>query len=205
MKVEMAPTRANLMLAKDTLAMAREGYDLLSQKREVLLTELLHLVNDVRRVQADVASAISEAYATLRRTLALVGHDGASRLLRGCRFRVDVAVQERSVMGVPIPLLQWSPPAPQPLWGLGETPALLDDVVHQFRRLVCLLVEQAEIETTVRRLARELARTQLRTNALEYVVIPQYQETVKFIQETMEEREREEHFALKRIKTTRGA
>ncbi|RMH05643.1 MAG: V-type ATP synthase subunit D [Nitrospirae bacterium] len=205
MKVEMAATRANLIAAKETLAMAQEGYDLLSQKREVLLTELLHLVNDVRRVQADVASAISEAYTTLRRTLALVGPDGAHRLIQGCRrLRADVTVQERSVMGVPIPLLQLTLSPLHPIWGLGETPALLDELVQQFHRLVCLLAEQAEIETTVRRLARELSRTQLRTNALEHVIIPQYQDTVKFIQDTMEEREREEHFVLKRLKAGRG-
>lgn len=204
MKVDMAATRANLLVAKETLAMAREGYELLSQKREVLLTELLHLVDDVRRVHTDVASAITEAYTILRKTLALLGPDGAHRLRRGCRLRLEVTVRERSVMGVPIPLLQATPPPLQPLWGLGETPALLDELVQQFRRLVCLLVEQAEIETTVRRLARELSRTQLRTNALEHVVIPQYRETVKYIQDTMEEREREEHFVLKRIKSGRS-
>lgn len=201
MKLDLAATKANLLSVKETLSMAVEGHELLSQKREVLLAELLHLLNDVKRVKEEAESAIAEAYACFRLVLAETGQDGASRLSQACRALADVSIQERSVMGVPIPLIEVHLPDKQPSWVLGETPVIVDEMVERFRHALTLLSEQAEIETTVLRLGRELAKTQLRTNALEHLVIPQHQETVKFIQETMEEREREAHFQLKRIKS----
>ena len=155
MKLEIAATRANLMSVKETLAMAQEGYDLLSQKREVLLTELLHLVNDVKRVRAETAVAVKRAYASLGKTLSHTGSDGATRLTQGCQDRVEVSVRERSVMGVPVPLLNVKSLSRGPMWGLGELPIIVDDMVERFRHLLVVLSEQAEIETTVWRLIRE--------------------------------------------------
>ncbi len=202
MRLELAATKANLLAVKEGLAIAREGHELLSQKREVLLTELLNLMTDVKRVRDEADHALTEAYASLRMVVAHLGPDGAKRLDHGCQDRVDVAVRERSVMGVPVPFVKVKPTRIRPIWGLGELPVLLDDMVEQFRRALALLGEQAEIETAVWRLAKEFAKTQRRTNALEYLVIPQHRETVKFIQETLEEREREARFQLKRLKAT---
>lgn len=202
MKMELAATKANLLSVKEGLALVQEGYDLLSQKQEVLLTELLHLMTDVKRVRDEADKALTEAYAALQMVVAHLGTDGARRLAQGCQDRAEVSVQERSVMGVPVPFVKVKPTRIGPIWGLGESPVLLDDMVERFRRAIVLLGEQAEIETAVWRLTKELGKTQRRTNALEYLVIPQHQETVKFIQETLEEREREAHFQLKRFKAS---
>jgi V/A-type H+/Na+-transporting ATPase subunit D len=199
-RLELAATKANLLAVRETLALAREGHELLSQKREVLLTELLHLVNDVKRVGKEANTALEEAYTSLKLVLTQTGHDGAQRLAQGCRERAEVTVRERSVMGVSVPFVQVKTIPKRPMWGLGESPVVLDEMVERFQRALVLLGERAEIETAVWRLAQELAKTQRRTNALEYLVIPQHQETLKFIQETLEERERESHFQLKRIK-----
>ncbi len=205
MKLDLAPTKSNLLVVQETLALAKEGHELLSQKREVLLGELLHLVDDVKRVRREAEEALRRAYAALKLVLAHEGSDGAARYTAAYRDRADVSIQERSVMGVPIPLLSTKFPPHQPAWGLGESSAMLDEMVERFREALVRLNERAEVETTVWRLARELTKLHLRTNALEHLVIPQHEETAKFIQETMEEREREAYFQLKRIKARRAA
>jgi len=201
MRLKLPATKSNLLSVRENLHLAREGHDLLSQKKEVLYAELLHLVADVNRVREEAQAALAQAYMALRSVTAEIGPDGAKRLSEGCSELADVVMRERSVMGVIVPLLELRLPAKQPVWSLGESPLMIDEVVERCRRSLVLLCEQAEIETAARRLADEMAKTQLRINALEYFVIPQYEETEKFFQETLEEREREEHFQIKRARS----
>lgn len=203
MTQEFSPTKANLLVLREALHLTEEGHELLSQKREILIGELTRRIQEVQPVREETGKAVSEAYSALRLTLAQIGSDGTHRLAETQVEPANMDIQERSVMGVPIPFVQVRLSKNQPLWGLGETPAQVDEVVLRFRALLVSLGKQAQVESTVRRLATELAKTQKRTNALEHVVIPEYCQAVKFIQDTLEEREREAHFQLKRGRAIR--
>jgi V/A-type H+-transporting ATPase subunit D len=103
-------------------------------------------------------------------------------------------------MGVVVPTIELESQPADLSFGLGDTKAGLDEARTKFRQVVALLPTLAETMSSVWRLANELRRTQRRVNALEHHFIPQYNETLKFIEESLEEKEREEHFRLKRVK-----
>jgi V/A-type H+-transporting ATPase subunit D len=104
-------------------------------------------------------------------------------------------------MGVVLPLVEAHGKPPETPYGLGDTTVSLDEAAARFRRVLSEVPTLTETMTTVWRLARELQKTQRRVNALQYIFIPQYEETVAFIESTLEEREREETFRLKRLKS----
>ena len=103
-------------------------------------------------------------------------------------------------MGVVVPTIEIKEEPPELAFGLGHTTAGLDEAQVAFRRVLELLPTLAETVSSVWRLANELQRTHRRVNALEYIFIPQYAETIKFIQDSLEEKGREDHFRLKRVK-----
>jgi V/A-type H+-transporting ATPase subunit D len=104
-------------------------------------------------------------------------------------------------MGVVIPVVEARGKPPETPYGLGDTNVALDEATSRFRRVLEEIPVLAETMTTVWRVARELQKTQRRVNALQNIFIPQYEKTVTFIESALEEREREETFRLKRIKS----
>jgi V/A-type H+-transporting ATPase subunit D len=118
---------------------------------------------------------------------------------------VQVDVKTRGVMGVPIPIVHAHGEPPEMSYSLGDTRATLDEASAAFRKVLEQIPDLSESMTSVWRLARELHKTQRRVNALQHIFIPDYQETVSFIESALEEREREETFRLKRLKTKTAA
>ena len=108
-------------------------------------------------------------------------------------------------MGVPIPVVRAHGEPPEMPYSLGDTMATLDEASTAFRQVLEHIPELSESMTSVWRLARELHKTQRRVNALEHIFIPDYKDTVSFIESALEEREREETFRLKRLKTKAAA
>ena len=113
---------------------------------------------------------------------------------------VDVQLKFRGIMGVAIPVIEAKGGPPEMLYSLGDTNASMDEASAAFREVLILVPELSKLTTTVWRLAGELRKTQRRVNALQYIFIPEYEETVLFIVSTLEEREREETFRLKLLK-----
>jgi V/A-type H+-transporting ATPase subunit D len=114
---------------------------------------------------------------------------------------VEVNLKYRGTMGVALPVIESSGSPHEMLYGLGDTNAALDEASVGFREVILRLPKVAMLEITVWRLAAELRKTQRRVNALEHIFIPNYEATVAFIVSSLEEREREETFRLKWLKT----
>jgi len=189
-----------LRLKKD-LAMARLGYTLLDRKREVLTMNLMHMAHDAEAVQRQVDELLAEAYAALRVANLTMGREMVDWASLATVGQAEVRVLLRSIMGVVVPTVELQGEPPALAFGLGDTTAGLDEARRKFRQVLELLPTLAESVSSVWRLAAELQRTQRRVNALEYLFIPQYDETVKFIEESLEEKDREERFRLKRVKS----
>lgn len=198
-----APTRMNLLAKKAQRLLAQQGRDLLEQKREALLREFMKNVDlalrdgeSLDRLAADAAYALSFAKAL----------DGPEAVRSASLAAVDsagVRVDAVSVMGVSVPTVRRESPRPSPLergYSLPATSARIDDVTEAFEAELDLLVELAAVETRLRRLGDEIKATSRRVNALDNVFLPRLDEDMRRIATTLEEREREDVFRLKRVK-----
>jgi V/A-type H+-transporting ATPase subunit D len=198
--MNIPPTRSNLIRIKQSLEFAQEGYEILDKKRQVLTTELLHLAHDAQRLQREVWDLLEAAYQALERARLTMGQEHIEWAALALHKTVEVDVKTRGVMGVPIPIVQAHGEPPEMPYSLGDTMATLDEASAAFRQVLEHIPELSESMTSVWRLARELYKTQRRVNALQHIFIPDYQDTVAFIESALEEREREETFRLKRLK-----
>jgi V/A-type H+-transporting ATPase subunit D len=200
-RLRVAPTRSNLLRLRQTLKFAREGYEILDRKREVLTSELLRVAHDATMLQGRVWDELADAYRALQMARLSMGREHLEWAALSVKETIEIDIRLHSVMGVVLPLVEAHGEPPATPYGLGDTTVPLDEAAARFRRVLEEIPTLAETMTTVWRLARELQKTQRRVNALQYIFIPQYEETVAFIESTLEEREREETFRLKRLKS----
>jgi V/A-type H+-transporting ATPase subunit D len=205
--VNVAPTRTNLIRIKKELRFAREGYEILDRKREVLTTELVRVAKEADAVQKEVWKLLETAYAALEKARLTMGSDNVEWAALAASKTVDVHLKLRGIMGVAIPEISARGEPLKMLYSLSGTHAALDEAAAAFREVVIKAPQLSQLATMVWRLAGELRKTQRRVNALQHIFIPQYEATVEFIVSSLEEREREETFRLKWLKTkmTRAA
>ena len=197
---QIAPTRSNLMETRETLKMAREGHDILEQKRDVLTGELTRRAHDAVSKQTEVWAKFKLAYQALLEARLSMGQERLEWTALAVNKSIEVEIQPYSVMGVVLPRIEAHGQPPDMPYGPGDTTVALDEAVARFREIVSDIPELAEMMTSVWQLANELQKTQRRVNALEYIFIPQYALTAAYIENALEEREREETFRLKRLK-----
>ena len=200
-RINLPPTRSNLLHLKQELQFARQGYEILDRKREVLTSELFHMAHDAEALQQQVWKQLANAYEALIRAKMTMGQEHVEWAALAMHKTVEVQLRSRGVMGVPIPLVEASGGPPEMPYSPGNTTAALDEASAAFRQVLSRIPELAELETSVWRLAVELRKTQRRVNALQHIFIPNYEETITFIVNSLEEHEREETFRLKRLKT----
>ncbi len=198
---DVVPTRSKLMELRDRLSLAREGHDLLDRKRHVLVGQILRMIEDTERVQKEMEERFRAAYETVEEARAAMGTERVSRIALSNPSDVEMRITPHSIMGVIVPAVHYQVPAQRPLYGFGDTSPVLDQVRQDWLGVLDLLGQFAEMVTTVWRLALELRKTQRRVNALENVFIPSYEKKIKFIEETLEEKEREDLFRMKRTKS----
>jgi V/A-type H+-transporting ATPase subunit D len=203
-RLDVPPTRSNLLRIQQELQFAQEGYEILDRKREVLTTELMRLAHDAEALQREVWDRLDKAYRALEDARLTMGQEHIEWAALAVNKTVEVEVKNRGVMGVPVPTVEAHGESAEMPYSLGDTMATLDGASATFREVMGHVPELAELTTSVWRLARELRRTQRRVNALEHIFIPNYEDTVAFIEGALEEREREEAFRVKRLKDQRA-
>ncbi len=199
--INVAPTRTNLIRIKKELRFAREGYEILDRKREVLTTELVRVAHEADVIQKEVWKLLETAYGALEKARLTLGSDHVEWAALAANKTVDIHIKLRGIMGVAIPVIEASGEPPEMLYSLSGTNAALDEASAAFREVLIKTPQLSMLVTTVWRLAGELRKTQRRVNALQHIFIPAYEETVSFIVSSLEEREREEIFRLKWLKT----
>jgi V/A-type H+-transporting ATPase subunit D len=199
-RLNVAPTKSNQLDLKRDLAMATEGFNLLEQKREILVMELMRLLDRVRSAQAEVRQCRERAYATLRQAVA---HNGSQRLRSvagGIHYEHRVRTSTHVVAGVRVPEIEVEHGKFHSQFGFGGTDTLTDDTMAQFLELLGAVGKLAELETAAWLLARELRKTQRRVNALEQIFIPDFEDTLNYIGETLESKDLEAFFVMKMVK-----
>lgn len=199
-RINIPPTRSNLIRIKQDLQFIREGYEILDRKREVLASELIRMAHDAELIQKQVWDLLPPAYRAIEEAQLIMGRERVEWAALAVNKTVDIKIRVRSIMGVPIPEIETTGEPPDMAYSPDDTNASLDEASQAFRAVLERIPELSMKVTAVWRLAVELRKTQRRVNSLQYIFIPDYEETIAFINSTLEEREREEIFMLKLFK-----
>lgn len=202
MSVEnISPTRINLIQTKKTLALAQSGRDVLERKRDILLRELRNSIYESEKARADLLEVLAKAYQAIKEANMAKGSETIANVACGSRFEADFLMDFKSIMGVVVPSVEFqSIVDAKPDYGFSNTSSELDKAFKQFYKLMDLIADLARAEGTTFQIANDVKRTQRRVNALNYVLIPMYQNITKEIAMVLEEKDREEFVRTKRIK-----
>ena len=197
---QVFPTKSNLISTRKSLDLAKLGYDLLDRKRNILVREMMLMIDKANEVQNRIDSTYTKAYASLQRANVTLGM--CSSFAQAVPVDQSLAVDFRSVMGVELPMVSIGETKEDIYYGLHSTNSMLDDAYRCFDEVKHLTAELAEIEKRrLPPLRRRSKKTQKRANALHNIMIPQFEATIKFITEALEEKEREDFSRLKVIKS----
>ncbi len=199
-RYEVAPTKTNLLKIKQELKFSEEGYELLDQKRSILMVELMGLIDATKSMQKEVEESIGKAFETLSNAVKKVGRKDLSFIANTIDIKSKISLSQRKVMGVPLPVVNISYEENAPFYNLMDTSFWIDETINEFKEVLKLIGKLAETRVSLMRLAFEVKKTIRKVNALEKIAIPDYKETIKFIVERLEESEREAFFLMKVIK-----
>jgi V/A-type H+-transporting ATPase subunit D len=203
-KLNVPPTRSSYLSIRRSLRFAEEGFDLLEQKRQIIVLELMGRVENARRAQEEVDELMAKAYQALAEAELAAGSAPMAAEATAVTVDREVVIGQRHLMGIDLPQVKYEAEPPGVQFGFGGS-AKSDAVLQRFCEALEKIAALAEIENAVFRLAREVRRTQRRVNALERIFIPNYEATMQYITETIEEREREGFVIMKMVKSRREA
>ncbi len=196
-------TRMELLARKEQVSLARQGLDLLKQKRTALLQELMQVVDQVLASSEALQTTAGVARRALANAEAYAGMAAVQSAALAASDELALEVQVHNVMGIRVPVIEQKRVS-RPVVGRGYAPVgvsmTIDEAADAFEAEVNCLIELAQNELRLKRLAAEVQRTSRRANALEHVVIPRLEEEWRQIQMALDERERADHFRLKRVK-----
>lgn len=198
MAQKIFPTKSNLIATKRTLELTKTGWEFLDKKRNILAREMMSTIDKAREIEDEMTSLYREAYDALQKANMSLGTFGEMTL----SVPVDnsVEIDCRSVMGIEIPTVTIDKSELSPYYGLNYSSSSLDEAYLKFNEVKYLLVRLAEIENSIYRLADAIKKTQKRANALKNIMIPRFEETIKYITEALDEKEREDFSRLKVVK-----
>ena len=194
------PTKGNLMLAKNSLALAHQGYDLMDKKRNILLKELMSLIDEAKDIQEEIDQTFTKAYACLQRANIEHGISKVRELAFTVPIEDSIRIQTRSIMGTEIPHVKYDAKQNDLTYSFSTTRESIDIAREAFREVKELTIKLSMVEDAAYRLATNIKKTQKRANALKNITIPMYSNLVYTISNALEEKEREEFTRLKVIK-----
>lgn len=200
MNTNTFPTKGNLILAKNSLKLAKQGYELMDKKRNILIRELMNLIDKAKNIQSEIDSSFTAAYIALQKANIEMGIRNVSALSNTVPEEQSIRIKQRSIMGTEIPLVEYDDTPKKPTYAFFETKISLDEATRQFNRVKYLTIQLSMIENSAYRLASSIKKSQKRANALKNITIPFYTNLTVTIQYALEEKEREEFTRLKVIK-----
>lgn len=189
------PTKRNLLDAKQSLYLAKQGYDLLDKKRTVLLIEL-NTIKKASQILCDKLEAVLQgAHDSLTQANMFMGESSVKKICNKTAIDTSLHIHLKNIMGVSIPQIDKNNAMISSLklpYGLGESTTYLDKAYVCWMAAKSAVFKYAETETAIMRLSKEINRTQKKASALKNITIPKYEARIKYIAEQLEERERDE-------------
>ena len=201
--LQVNPTRMELTRIKRRLVTARRGHKLLKDKRDEMVRQFILLVRENAKLRKEVERELKGALADFALARAVMDNQTLEEAILYPARSAGIVLGERNVLSVHVPtitVVQNSEKDSALPYGLAETSADLDDAIATMARLLPKLLRLAETEKTCDLLADEIEKTRRRVNALEYVMIPQFEETIRFISMKLDENERGSLTRLMKVK-----
>ncbi|MEZ3454402.1 MAG: V-type ATP synthase subunit D [Oscillospiraceae bacterium] len=199
MAEQVFPTKGNLLNTQKSLALAKLGYELLDKKRNILIRELMTLVDTAKSICGTIDKTYVKAYSALQ--MANIARGVIENVANSVPVDDTLQVSYRSVMGCELPTLTIEQKKPVLNYGLQNTDSNVDQAYICFEKVKYMTAVLAEVENSIYRLTNSIRKTQTRANALQNIVIPRYESVVRYITDSLEEKEREEFSRMKVIKT----
>ena len=199
-RINVNPNRMELSKLKKRLVVARRGHKLLKDKQDALIKAFLERARAGKALREKVEAELQECYGTFAFSCAQTTPEILEQALIFPGARCTLSVAWRNVMSVMVPKYDVKQEGNPVNYGFASVPLLLDVALEQFSKLILRLLELAAEEKAIRLMAGEIERTRRRVNALEYVMIPNLQETIRYISMKLDEQERSTLSRLMKIK-----
>ncbi|AEC51754.1 V-type ATP synthase subunit D [Pyrococcus sp. NA2] len=201
--LKVKPTRMELLKLKRRVKLAERGHKLLKEKQDALIMEFFTIYDEALSLRRELIRKIEEAFEALRKAQIDVGSLRLKEISIGVKPNKEIEIRTRNIMGVRVPLIEAPELKRKPSergYAFVSTTSTVDNAAEKFEEVLELAIRLAEVEESLKRLGKEIEKTKRRVNALEYVIIPRMKNTIKFIEQHLDEMERENFFRLKRIK-----
>ncbi len=196
----LAPTKSNLLRLKEELKFANIGFDLLDQKKKILINEMLSLIDLAIEYEDKVNDSLSKAYFSLQEAVLKMGRLKVSRLSSVINVKSEIKLDYRRIMGVRLPVVDTVFENHGPYFSPFGTEWWIDSSLESFKETLTYLGQLSELKISIMKLAGEVKKTVRKVNALEKIAIPELSESVYLIQNRLEENERESFIIMKMIK-----
>ena len=198
------PTRMELTRLKGRLKTAVRGHKLLKDKRDELMKQFLEIVRKNRELRARVETGLEEANAAFTVASAVMSPEMLEQALLYPKQSVELDMKLKNIMSVDVPVYSFSTKNQDPSeiypYGFAQTSGELDTALDALSRVFSDMLELAEVEKTMQLLAEDIEKTRRRVNALEYVMIPNFQQNIRYITMKLDENERGNITRLMKVK-----
>lgn len=198
------PTRMQLTKLKKQLTTAVRGHKMLKDKRDELMRQFLDLVRENRELREKIEKELSDCNAHFVNASAVMSKQALDASLMSPKQQVTIDVKSHNIMSVETPVFTTGTRTNDKgdifPYGFAFTSFELDDAVMSLEKLLPDLIKLAQIEKSCEMMSAEIEKTRRRVNSLEHVMIPRYQETIKYISMKLEENDRSSRTRLMKVK-----
>lgn len=197
---DVSITRMDLMAVKRKKLLAEKGYKLLTEKRDTLVMKFFEMIDRQRKLRTELYTLMKKSFGFLIETEMIMGENKVEDISSGIPPCYEIKTETQNVMGVKIPKIVLEKKYKKGYYSYMDTCARFDDTLNAFQNVFEHIIELCEVEGTIETLAAEIEKTKRKVNALDHIIIPRLNATIKHIEMHLEEREREDFFRRKKIK-----
>jgi V/A-type H+-transporting ATPase subunit D len=203
MSEDVKPTRKNLMQIEERIELSERGHDTLEQKRDGLIMEFMDILDQAQDVRSDLEANYQDAQRSIDMARAMEGDVAVRGAAAALKEHPEITTQSSNIMGVVVPQIESSKVQKnlsERGYGVLGTSARIDEAAEAYEELLETVILAAEVETAMKKMLDEIEKTKRRVNALEFKLLPELRENKEYIEQKLEEQEREEIFRMKKIK-----
>jgi H(+)-transporting ATP synthase, vacuolar type, subunit D len=200
---DVKPTRKNLMEIEDRIEFSERGHDTLEQKRDGLILEFMDILDQAQDVRSEMEADYEQAQQTIDMARAMEGDIAVRGAAAALQDHPEITTESKNIMGVVVPQIESTgvrKTIDERGYGVLGTSARVDETAEAYEELLESIILAAEVETAMKKMLNEIEKTKRRVNALEFKLLPELRENQEYIEQKLEEQEREEIFRMKKIK-----